>query len=202
MSTQSSGIKQIANCIRARYDAGIRNRINEATGVLEYTLSAMVIVAMRGRNPEHPTDRTPGIPTEQRLEPNLEGLCNTLTTVQKDNMVMESVRIKQATKEGYIEMDVGGVFDASFPDSNTRRGRVQDHGHVSSKITAKNQETYRYESQYRIRKLTPRECFRLMGVKDDDSQKMIDVNSNTQCYKQAGNSIVVDVMAAMFRKLF
>lgn len=41
-----------------------------------------------------------------------------------------------------------------------------------------------------------------MGVKDDDSQKMIDVNSNTQCYKQAGNSIVVDVMAAMFRKLF
>ena len=202
LSTQSSGIKQIANCIRARYDAGIRNRINEATGVLEYTLSAMVIVAMRGRNPEHPTDRTPGIPTEQRLEPNLEGLCNTLTTVQKDNMVMESVRIKQATKEGYIEMDVGGVFDASFPDSNTRRGRVHDHGHVSSKITAKNQETYRYESQYRIRKLTPRECFRLMGVKDDDSQKMIDVNSNTQCYKQAGNSIVVDVMAAMFRKLF
>ena len=40
LSTQSSGIKQIANCIRARYDAGIRNRINEATGVLEYTLSA------------------------------------------------------------------------------------------------------------------------------------------------------------------
>ena len=115
---------------------------------------------------------------------------------------MEKVLIKQATKEGYIELEVGGLFDASFPDSNTRRGRVQDPGHVSSKITAKNQETYRYESQYRIRKLTPRECFRLMGVKDDDSQKMIDVNSNTQCYKQAGNSIVVDVMAAMFRKLF
>lgn len=54
---------------------------------------------------------------------------------------------------------------------------------------------------YRIRKLTPLECFRLMGVTDEDAQKMMEVNSNTQCYKQAGNSIVVDVMCAMFRNL-
>lgn len=48
-----------------------------------------IIVEMRGRNPDNPSDRTPGIPTEQRLEPNSQGLCNTLTTVQKDNLVLE-----------------------------------------------------------------------------------------------------------------
>lgn len=47
------------------------------------------IAASRGRNPQNPSDRTPGTPTEQRLEPNSYGLCNTLTTVQKDNYVVE-----------------------------------------------------------------------------------------------------------------
>ena len=47
------------------------------------------IVAMRGRNPKNPSDRTVGAPTEQRLEPNRQGVCNTLTSVQKDNLVME-----------------------------------------------------------------------------------------------------------------
>lgn len=55
--------------------------------------------------------------------------------------------------------------------------------------------------KYRIRKLTPRECGRLMGVSDEDIDKMAAVNSNTQLYKQFGNSIVVDVMCAMFKKL-
>lgn len=54
---------------------------------------------------------------------------------------------------------------------------------------------------YRIRKLTPLECLRLMGVTDEDANKMLAVNSNTQVYKQAGNSIVVDVMVHMFRNL-
>lgn len=57
------------------------------------------------------------------------------------------------------------------------------------------------EPQYRIRKLTPRECGRLMGVSDEDIDKMAAVNSNTQLYKQFGNSIVVDVMCAMFKNL-
>ena len=103
------------------------------------------IVAMRGRNTENPSDRTAGSPTAQRLEPNAQGMCNSLTTVQKDNLVMEK--------------------------------------------------------QYRIRKLTPRECGRLMGVSDEDISKMAAVNSNTQLYKQFGNSIVVDVMCAMFKNL-
>ena len=61
-----------------------------------------------------------------------------------------------------------------------------------------------YESvklQHIIRKLTPRECGRLMGVSDEDISNMAAVNSNTQLYKQFGNSIVVDVMCAMFKNL-
>ena len=112
------------------------------------------------------------------------------------------ILVKQATKEGFIEMEEGGIFDGSFPESETRRGRVQEGGTISPTITAQNQELYRIESQYRIRKLTPLECFRLMGVTDENAKKMLSVNSNSQCYKQAGNSIVVDVMAAMFSKLF
>lgn len=53
----------------------------------------------------------------------------------------------------------------------------------------------------RIRKFTPKECWRLMGFSDDDFEKAEQVNSNTQLYKQAGNSIVVDVLEAIFRQL-
>lgn len=159
------------------------------------------IVAMRGRNPDNPSDRTAGSPTEQQLEPNMSGTSNCLTSVQKDNLVMETVKIKQATKDGYIECEVGGCFDASYPDSETRRGRVQDNGNTCPTLTAQNQEIVRIESKYSIRKFTPRECGRLMGVSDEDISKMAAVNSNTQLYKQFGNSIVVDVMCAMFRNL-
>lgn len=229
--------KEIANCIRGRYNAGIsnlqpdgnmvaevkqignidteRNFHNPQTGRIydvggcSPTLSTMqggsrepkVVVAMRGRNPENPSDRTVGAPTEQRLEPNAQGLCNCLTSVQKDNMLLESVKIKQATKSGSIRCEVGGCFDASYPESKTRRGRVQDNGNTCHTLTAQNQEIVRIESQYRIRKLTPRECGRLMGVSDEDISKMEKVNSNTQLYKQFGNSIVVDIMCAMFKNL-
>ena len=56
-------------------------------------------------------------------------------------------------------------------------------------------------SEVRIRKLTPKECIRLMGFDDDDYAKMKEVNSDTQIYKQAGNSIVVNVLEAIFREM-
>lgn len=60
-----------------------------------------------------------------------------------------------------------------------------------------------YEPRHRIRKLTPRECFRLMGVDDKDIDKIQAAGiSNTQQYKLAGNSIVVDVLYHIFRKAF
>lgn len=198
-----------------------------------------IIVAMRGRNPENPSDRTVGSPTEQRLEPNSQGLCNTLTSVQKDNLVMERaigvtlfesdkfggwkvnkdevvptlraekvcagtieiVKIKQATTQGYIECEVGGVADLSFPDSNTRRGRVQENGQISPTLMAGEQDICRIENQYRIRKLTPLECWRLMDFTDEDFEKAAQVNSNTQLYKQAGNSIVKNVLVAILGQM-
>lgn len=59
----------------------------------------------------------------------------------------------------------------------------------------------RVESRYRIRKLTPRETWRLMGFDDADYDKASSVNSNTQLYKQAGNSIVKQVLMAIFSKM-
>ena len=55
--------------------------------------------------------------------------------------------------------------------------------------------------QFRIRKLTPLECWRLMGFDDEDFRKAEAVNSNSQLYKQAGNSIVVNVLEGILRKL-
>ena len=50
------------------------------------------------------------------------------------------------------------------------------------------------ESEYRIRKLTPKECWRLMGFTDEDFEKASKVNSNSQLYKQAGNGVTVNVV--------
>lgn len=57
------------------------------------------------------------------------------------------------------------------------------------------------ETRYRIRKLTPRECFRLMSFSDEDFENAAAVNSNTQLYKQAGNSICECVLKALFSQL-
>lgn len=156
-----------------------------------------MIVAMRGRNPDNPSDRTAGSPTEQRLEPNSQDICNTLTSVQKDNMVL----IRQATKEGYAECECGGIADLSFPNSKTRRGRVQSAGNICPTITAESISLCRIETQYRIRKLMPMECWRLMGFSDEDFHKAEEVNSNSQLYKQAGNSIVKNVLMAIFGQM-
>ncbi len=159
------------------------------------------IVAMRGRNPENPSDRKVGSPTEQRLEPNSQGICNTLTSVTKDNLVMQTVRIKQATSQGYIERELGGVADLSFPDSKTRRGRVQENGQVSPALMAGETELCRIESRYRIRKLTEKECWLLMDFSAEDFSKAREVNSRTQLYRQSGNSIVKAVLMAIFSQL-
>lgn len=138
-----------------------------------------IIVAMRGRNPDNPSDRTGGSPTKQRLEPNMQEISNCLTSVQKDNLVMEKTILQRA--RGF---NMGGEHK------------------ICPTITANSfQDNNLLKCQYRIRKLTPRECGRLMGVSDEDISKMAAVNSNTQLYKQFGNSIVVDVMCAMFRNL-
>ena len=73
---------------------------------------------------------------------------------------------------------------------------------TSNTITTVQKDNYAVElPEYRIRKLTPKECWRLMGFDDIDFEKASQVNSNAQLYKQAGNSIVVNVLEAIFKEL-
>lgn len=99
-------------------------------------------------------------------------------------------------------MEGRGVADLSYPLSKTRRGRVQGDGEICPTLMANTQDIFKLEAdkvkKYRIRKLTPKECWRLMGFSDEDFHKAEAVNSNAQLYKQAGNAIVVNVLEAIF----
>lgn len=188
---------------------------------------------------------------------------------QAMNAIIENfnnkVAIRQATKKGYIECEIGGVADLSYPNSKTRRGRVQDGGNICPTLTATETDICRIESvnefdnrpkerffrqaldtfndsdaeygntidafnkrvnklgysptlttrpegfktailpvtnDIRIRKLTPKECFRLMGFSDENFEAAENVVSNSQLYKQAGNSIVVDVLYYILVELY
>ena len=129
-----------------------------------------------------------------------DGLAPTITTNKGEG---SKVLIPQATKQGYIECEVGGVADLSYPNSKTRRGRVQDGEKISPTITATETGICKIESPIRIRKLTPMECFRLMGFSDQDFDAAKNAGiSNSQFYKQAGNSIVVDVLYYIYVELY
>lgn len=217
-----------------------------------------VVGAMRGRNPEDPSDRTAGVPTEQRLEINEKGLCNALTTVQKDNLVIEEdkqdyvsrrynefieekgyvpemfvaynkteikdvaptltgqcsspsgssavlkletpVKVNVANKKGYEEAKPGDYVNITYPGSKTKRGRVGNG--VAHTLTCGDGNAVITEN-VRIRKLTPRECLRLMGWKDEQIDKIVAAKiSGTQQYRQAGNGIVVQVLESIFKALF
>lgn len=107
------------------------------------------------------------------------------------------VAIKTANTTGYDLAKDGDGVDLAYPDSKTRRGRV---GHGVSK-TLPTSDSQGVLDGYRIRKLTPKECWRLMGFDDTDFDKASKVNSNSQLYKQAGNSIVVNVIQAILHLL-
>lgn len=147
-------------------------------GSYNYITDEKVCAAMRGRNPTKPSDRTPGIELEQTLELNNNGTSNCLTSVQKDNLLLENIIQKP---RGFNN---GGVHEICTP--------------ITSSGWQKNNFLH---NQYRIRKLTPKECWRLMDFSDDDFEKAEKVNSNTQLYKQAGNSIVVNVLVAILGQL-
>lgn len=107
--------------------------------------------------------------------------------------------IKTADKLGYDMARGGDCIDLAYPNSKTRRGRV---GHGVSKTIATGDTMGTLTNDMRIRKLTPKECWRLMGFSDDDFKKAQSAGiSNSQLYKQAGNSIVVDVLMAILNNL-
>lgn len=131
---------------------------------------------------------------------NPDGLAPTLSTMQGGNR-QPKIMIKENNSRGFSECSIPGVADLSFSGSSTRRGRTQDGGNTSPTIDTAATGLTVFETEYRIRRLTPLECWRLMGFSDTDYKKAEKVCSNTQLYKQAGNSIVVDVLEAIFSNL-
>ena len=108
------------------------------------------------------------------------------------------IRVKEATKQGYAEAEIGDSVNLSHPNSKTRRGRVGKQI-ANTLLTGESQGVV--EPDFRIRKLTPRECWRLQGFPDWAFDKAQEVNSNSQLYKQAGNSVTVNVIAAIAKEL-
>ncbi len=131
----------------------------------------LLVGAIRGRNPDNPSDRTAGAPTVQMLEIRDGEYTNTITTVQKDNVVIEP------TAE-------------TFPESYTVI--------IDGKPCL-------------VRKLTPKECWRLFGFTDNQfeaAKKALEEKhyngrnkASSQLYKQAGNTIVIPVLAAVLQSI-
>lgn len=228
-----------------------------------YMVNEPRICASRGRNPENPNSREKGLNTEQRIELGPEGISNTLTTVQKDNYVLEpnlkiqlcneliasgKVKENDVIRHSYSKSRLDGQMkdiqqNNMCPTLDTRcdcLGIVvkQQEKYIDKKLaeTIKNNNgetpefvdlynarplkdgiagtlstscgndcgcgSFAYISNLRIRKLTPKECFRLMGVKDEDFDKVAQNQSNASLYHLAGDSIVVNVLMAIFSKLF
>lgn len=110
------------------------------------------------------------------------------------------VEIKNATKSGMLPARVGDGIETAYSSSNTRRARVQP-GRCSTITTHGTAGVLMDTSPVRIRKLTPKECWRLQGFTDEQFEKAAEVNSNTQLYKQAGNAVTVNVVEAIGRHI-
>lgn len=126
-----------------------------------------------------------------------DGLAPTLSTMQGGGQEPK-IRVKEATSKGYAEAEIGDSVNLSHPNSKTRRGRV---GKQVSNTLLTGESQGVIEPDFRIRKLTPRECWRLQGFPDWVFDKAQEVNSNSQLYKQAGNSVTVNVIAAIAKEL-
>lgn len=141
-----------------------------------------------------------------------EGGVRCLKAATHDAAVVLEVPVREATKQGY-SMARGGrdAVNFSMPNSKTRRGRVGvdmentldtscNQGifvEISENLTVYAVWYPKKECYVAIRKLTPKECFRLQGWTDDYFEKAQFVNSDSQLYKQAGNGVTVNVIHAI-----
>ena len=126
-----------------------------------------------------------------------DGIAPTIRAYQGGGLEPK-IRVKEATSQGYAEAQIGDSVNLSHPNSKTRRGRVGKQI-ANTLLTGESQGVI--EPDFRIRKLTPRECWRLQGFPDWAFDKAQEVNSNSQLYKQAGNSVTVNVIAAIAKEL-
>ena len=195
------------------------------------SLELPICCASRGRNPENPNSRIPGLPTEQRIEINENQTTNTLTSVQKDNWIIEPCVLRyernEYGKKVRKEYEAGNLNEKI---GNMRNLQMREDG-ISNTLTSVQKDNYIFEpSDFAIRKLIPLECFRLMGFTDEDFEKAkyyteeevkkLPKNkkykkeisekgeeryvllADIHAYKQAGNSIVVNVLYEVYKELY
>lgn len=180
-------INVVGNYSPSGYDAsrivdqeGIAPTVKENHG----TVTAVVepfIVASRGRDINDPHKQVASTHTEQRLEPNISGATNTITTVQKDNYVCEP-----AIVEDFYKSRDERIYTESSPTLRADRSGL--------KVA---------EPTFRIRKLTPQECWKLMGLTETDCTNARNIGvADSQLYKQAGNGIVSDCVKLIAEHLY
>ena len=186
-------LTETARCIKAKYYSGITNRSADNSGVF-YGCRAVV-------TPDRANKRQNGRQIKECGEP-----AFTLTTLDRHGVMFcecEScprfLAVKEATKSGYAEARCGDSINLTFPDSKTRRGRV-GKGVAQTLDTACNQGVP-FVGCGRIRRLTPRECWRLQGFTDEMFDHARAVNSDNQLYRQAGNSVTVQVVCAVGQQI-
>lgn len=126
----------------------------------------------------------------------INGISPTLNTMQGGGREPK-ILVKEATKQGYAVADVGDSINFSHPNSKTRRGRVGKN--IANTLLTSDEQGV-VLSDYKIRKLTPRECWRLQGFPDWAFDKAQEVNSKSQLYKQAGNSVTVNVIEEIAKR--
>lgn len=126
---------------------------------------------------------------------------NTLWTETQAKMITPDGNVKRYINSDIVdEFKEGQAADISFPNGYNKAKRVHNECPAINGTTT--ESSFIVKNDLRIRKLTPKECWRLMGFSDDDFDKAEKINSNTQLYKQAGNSIVVNVLMAIFKQFF
>lgn len=200
-------ITDTARCIKARYNSGITNHKADTSGVY---IPPHEVCGLRGEpricaravlTPDRENKRQNGRRFKECGEPSFTLTCQDrmgvmLCECDKCGMLL---KIKEATEKGYAEAAVGDSINISFPDSETRCGRV-GKGTAQTLTASCNQGTVTPFG--RIRKLTPLECFRLQGFTDEMFYRAQAVNSDNQLYKQAGNGVTISVVYAIGEKLW
>ena len=227
-------IKVVGNYMPSNHDAsrvvdidGIAPTVKENHGTVT-AIAEPFIVASRGRNPENPSDRTVGSPTEQRLEPNFSGCTNTLTSVQKDNYVAEPIIYDDYNSRISSDQNAINTLTTNCGASAERNGvkiiepivceERRDEGirlfkddcvgtlrtidACGDKRVLEPKSYNPPEIKWRIRKLTPKCCWRLMGFTDSDHDRAAQYTSASARYKQAGNSIITSCLIALMSSLF
>lgn len=197
-------ITEVARCITSRYNAGVIRHTAMNSGVLEV-----------GADADAPHQKAYPVLTPDRIEKRQNGrrMKNadepmfTLTSQDRHGVMVEvgedtpSIDLRSATKQGFETARPGDSVDLAYPNSDTRRAGVgQGFVHALSCSGAVGVAVWK-DKLVRIRRLTPRECFRLQGFTDDLFEKAAAVNSDAQLYKQAGNGVTVNVVLAIGIKI-